>query len=243
VRCGTHGKEDSVKQDADLLMFDLDGTLIDSTADLAAAVNHTLGELGLRPLRRDEVASYIGDGLRMLLRRALDVDDPQLLLRAVEVFLPYYEAHLLDTTTLFPGVRETLERCAGYRKAVITNKQQRFTDAILEGLGVRGMFDVVLGGDALERAKPDPLPLREAMRRTGVTSQRAVMIGDGPNDVLAARAAGVRSVAVTYGLCSQEHLLALGPDIIIESFGDLCRYFPTVPGGRHVHTQREIRHP
>lgn len=231
-----------MSRDGELLMFDLDGTLIDSTADLAAAVNYTLGELGLRQLRQEEIASYIGDGLRMLIRRALGVDDQALLLRAVDIFKPYYRRHLLDTTVLYPGVRETLDRYADRRLAVITNKQQEFTEAILEGLGIRHRFDVVLGGDAVERAKPDPLPLQEAMRRTAVPPKGAVMIGDGPNDILAARAAGVRSIAVGYGLGTREQLLALAPDIFIENLEQLPQYIPTdAAGGAHDDTERAVR--
>src|SRR3972149_1085297 len=142
----------------DLLIFDLDGTLVDTRADLTAAVNHTLEKLALPPLSMEQVCRYVGDGLETLLSRALGLQHGDLVDNAVRLFRDYYGLHLLDRTRLYPGVRETLEHFRGKRKAIVTNKPLAFSERILAGLEIESHFEVILGGDSTVQRKPHPEP-------------------------------------------------------------------------------------
>ncbi|MFQ5847321.1 MAG: HAD family hydrolase [Candidatus Methylomirabilales bacterium] len=207
----------------DLLVFDLDGTLADTRADLTAAVNHALEKLGRAPLSVEEVCRYVGDGVQTLLSRALGPDDLGVLEAGVGFFREYYAVHLLDATCLYQGVRETLEHFQGKRKAIVTNKPLEFTVRILEGLAISGHFDVVLGGDSTVERKPHPEPARRVLSATGVESRLAAMVGDSPVDVEMAKRAGLYSVGVTYGLRPVADLRAAGPDVLIDDFPELRR--------------------
>ena len=184
------------------LIFDLDGTLVDSMPDLRAALNQSIGEIGRRELTPDEVRPMIGDGTCALVKRALaatgtvtDFD------AAHERFLRFYEAAPAKLSRLYPGVQETLEslRASGARLAICTNKPQAATLAVLEGFGMAQYFNAVLGGDAAPFRKPDPRHLLAAIERLGATANDAVMIGDNENDYAAARAAHVPVILVRYG--------------------------------------------
>jgi phosphoglycolate phosphatase len=198
----------------DVLMFDLDGTLVDSLADLATSINLARTELGLAPLPPRDVIAQVGDGVDALVRKVIPVA-PERHAAALAAFLRIYELHMLDTTQLMPGVRAMLERYADRALVVVTNKRQHISEHILEGLGVRNNFRMVVGGDTLPVRKPDPGPLHHVLATLGVRPAQAVMIGDGVNDVLAARSAGVTMVAVLGGVTSQDDLAALGPDHLI----------------------------
>ncbi|MBN2492396.1 MAG: HAD-IIIA family hydrolase, partial [Planctomycetes bacterium] len=184
-----------------LLIFDLDGTLIDSGRDIATAINLLRRDYGLKPLSVRTVVSYVGDGLRVLVARSLrgrraDLDE------ATKRGGIHYREHLFDHTVLYPGVRQGLRRLrrAGYRLALISNKPAASCRRILRHFGLARLFDVVLGGGDTETAKPHPGPLRIAMRRTRIPPARAWMIGDHKTDLEAARRAGIRSVFLTYGI-------------------------------------------
>lgn len=187
------------------LLLDLDGTLIDSRRDLAAATNLLLVEQGLGPLPLEQVCLYVGRGARALVRRALDAADPDgRVPRTDDVlrrFLGHYERVLLDSTVPFPRVREGLDalRAAGVGLALVTNKPIAPTGRILDGLGLTDRFAVVLGGDSLPTKKPDPAPLRAAAAALGVPLSRCVMVGDSDVDMEAASNAGVRGVWCSWG--------------------------------------------
>ncbi len=208
----------------DLLIFDLDGTLADTRADLTAAVNHALQRLGLPPLPMEQVCRYVGDGVETLLSRALGPDRQQLLESGVRFFREYYGDHLLDQTRLYPGVRETLEHFRGKQKAIVTNKPLGFTVRILEGLAIDGHFEMVLGGDSTLKRKPHPEPALRVLSATGVESRRAAMVGDSPGDIEMAKQAGMYSVGVTYGLRSLADLQAAGPDLLLDNFNKLPQH-------------------
>lgn len=208
----------------DLLIFDLDGTLADTRADLTAAVNHALERLGLPPLSMAQVCRYVGDGVHTLLSRALGPDRQELLEDGVKFFREHYGDHLLDQTCLYPGVRETLEHFQGKQKAIVTNKPLGFTVRILEGLAIGGQFGVVLGGDSTVERKPHPEPARRVLSATGVESGLAAMVGDSPGDIEMAKRAGIYSVGVTYGLRSVADLQAAGPDLLLDDFHELQQY-------------------
>lgn len=205
----------------DLVLFDLDGTLADTADDIAASMNHVLSSEGLAPLPRDVILRFVGHGVRRLVQRSFDalgaiVDGREDAL--YDAFVAHYRAHMLDATRLFPGVAETLERLPA-RLAVVTNKPEAPARAILDGLGVLGRFGAVVGGDTLPVRKPDPAPLLHVASQFGVRPDRALMVGDTRADLDAARAAGMRSCAATYGFAYQEDLSVA--DYSIGAFADV----------------------
>ncbi len=203
------------------LIFDLDGTLIDSRLDLAHSVNAALAEVGHLPLPHDEIFSYVGQGAPMLIQRSLGGGArEQECRRALEFFLAYYRAHMLDNTVTYPGVREGLEKLASIPMAVLTNKPVRFSRAIIEGLGLGGYFRFIYGGNSFERKKPDPMGTAALLRDLGAEPREAMIVGDSEIDVLTARNAGTWSCGVTYGLGSAR-LVEYPPDIIVDSLTEL----------------------
>lgn len=184
-----------------LLIFDLDGTLIDSVGDLTTAVNRLRQDHRLPSLSADIVRRHVGDGARKLVERILQGCDVDLEM-ALHDYRGYYEQHMSDTTTLYPDVREGLGRlrATGYQLAVISNKPAAFCRELLARLGVADCFICILGDGDTPRLKPDPAPLIEVMRRASATPEETWMIGDHHTDLEAARRAGLRSVFVAYGL-------------------------------------------
>jgi phosphoglycolate phosphatase len=202
----------------DLLIFDLDGTLIDSKLDLAHAVNAARLHLGMPPIENDRVYSYVGDGAPVLMRRALgpEASDAQVQ-QALEYFYSYYRDHMLDHTVPYPGVRESLDRlrAAGVKMAVLTNKPVRFSQGIVEGLGLKDHFFRVYGGNSFPEKKPDPAGVEALMREAGAAREATLMIGDSAVDVRTARNAGILCCGVTYGF-QPETLLAEPPDFLMD---------------------------
>jgi len=182
------------------IIFDLDGTLIDSRADLALAVNLTRAELDLPPIAQAQVVGFVGEGVRRLLSRAIP-ERPELLAQALEINERHYRAHLLDQTRLYPGVAEALEtfRLRGLRLMVVTNKPREFTGLILEGLGIQGLMAAVVGGGDGPGLKPDPAPLRLALDRAGCAAAGSWMAGDHFTDLEAGRRAGLKRCYCRYG--------------------------------------------
>ena len=202
----------------DLLIFDLDGTLIDSRLDLANAVNATRIHVGMEPLSNERVYSYVGNGAPVLIRRALgDQATEAEVQEALEYFLEYYREHDLDYTTLYPGVKESLDRLrdAGKQMAVLTNKPLRMSQHIVSGLGVAGNFLRVYGGNSFEFKKPNPIGIRTLMEITGIPADRTIMVGDSSVDIQTARNAGVLCCGVTYGF-QPETLLDPPPDVTVD---------------------------
>jgi phosphoglycolate phosphatase len=185
------------------VLFDLDGTLIDSARDLMEALNRLLAEEGLRAVDLDETRAMIGDGARVLLERALTRTgaDPGRAGALLPRLLAEYERQGTRHTRPYPGVVETLQalRAAGLRLAVVTNKPEAATHAVLADLALAPLFEAVVGGDTLPQRKPDPAPVREALARLGLAPERAAMVGDNHHDVQAGQAAGLPVIAVTYG--------------------------------------------
>jgi len=196
--------------------FDLDGTLIDSRADLTAAVNHVLRRLGLAELPPVILYRYVGDGARVLVERALGSDHQDRLAAGIEAFMAYYAAHLLDATRPYPGVEEALAALAarGVACSVLTNKPEAMSRAILEGLGLATRFVGVLGGDSLPVRKPDPAGLERLRALTATARERMLLVGDSGIDVRTARAGGVAFCGVAWGL-APETLEAAQPERII----------------------------
>jgi len=210
-----------------LIVFDLDGTLIDSREDLARSANYALNSLGLKELPVDTLSTFIGDGIYKLMERALEWQHKLgraytgSIEEAVEIFRGHYAEHLVDRTRLYPGVLETLNHFRGKKKAVVTNKPFDFAVNILTGLGVAGHFDIVMGGDSTTNRKPHPEPLEKVMTKLDVQSETAVIVGDSPQDIEMAKRAGLLSIAVTYGLGVKEDLIKAEPDLFIENLYEL----------------------
>jgi phosphoglycolate phosphatase len=206
-----------------LLVFDLDGTLIDSRLDLIHSVNATLRHIGRAELDGDVVASYVGDGAPALVRRALgDTDDELLLRRALEYFLGYYRIHKLDHTTVYEGIPEVLAGLAhpsnGVPRlmAVLSNKPVNPSRDILRALGLGDFFVSVYGGNSFATKKPDPAGILTILQETGVDAHEALMIGDSSVDVLTGRNAGIWTCGVTYGFAPQT-LENAPPDVLLET--------------------------
>lgn len=188
--------------EVDLLIFDLDGTLVNSLDDIVSSVNYTLPQLGLDRLPREEIQSYVGDGIKTLLIRAVgtqvDVSD-DLVERARKIYYEHHEKHCLDHVRMYPNVIEIMKHFGLKKKAVASNKSERFTKKILDGLGISYYLDLILGGDTLSKKKPDPLVIEHTVSLLKVDKNRTVMIGDGRQDVQCGKAAGVLTCGVTYG--------------------------------------------
>jgi phosphoglycolate phosphatase len=206
---------------AKLLIFDLDGTLVDSAEDIARSVNELLSTLGRDVLSHERIRSYIGDGVQKLLERALEGAPPGTAASAVAPYLEIYRRRLLDHTRPYPGVVAALDELRpGRSLAVLTNKPARESRAILEGLDLDRYFDAVYGGDSLARKKPDPIGIVHLMNQFGADRDETVFVGDSAVDVRTALAAGVRSCLVTYGL-DRERAEPLAPDWQVSDLREL----------------------
>ncbi len=208
-----------------LFIFDLDGTLIDSRKDIAASVNMTFRDLNLPQKPPETIYGYVGNGVRRLIIEAVESEEPDLVDRALRIFESHYLAHLLDETVLYPGILDLFAHFNGKKKAVATNKPILYTTPIIEGLGIGHHFDLVLGGTPPLQLKPHPDMLLTILRTLDIAKEEAIMIGDSFTDVQAARAAGIKSCAVGYGLVEREALLAASPDFFAETTSDLKRLF------------------
>jgi len=211
------------------LIFDLDGTLIDSKLDLALAVNATLTKLGREPLPHDQIFSYVGRGAPALISRVLGPDaSEQDCMLGLEFFVKYYSAHKLDNTTLYPGVRETLDALKGMPMAVYTNKPVRVSRSIIEGLGVSEHFRYVYGGNSFERKKPDPMGVELILRQFGAAPAQTMFVGDSDVDVQTARNSGTWACGVTYGFGSHR-LTDYPPDLLVDNLLELVPYLSSSP--------------
>ncbi len=203
---------------AGLVVFDLDGTLIDSTADLAAAVNTTLARIApaAPALPVDRIRSFVGHGVGMLVARALaEARVPARPEEVLPVYLEIYRRGMLNETRLYAGVAEALALLEGYALAVLTNKPGDMARTILEGLGVAGRFARICGPEDVPARKPDPAGLRWLMAEAGAGPEATAMVGDSPVDVRTGRAASVLTVGVSYGL-DPEGLRAEPPDVMLD---------------------------
>ncbi len=209
----------------DLLIFDLDGTLVDSKEDLARAVNAARAHLHLPPIDDQLIYSYVGNGAPVLMRRALGPDAAEAdVQRALDFFLAYYGEHKLDYTRPYTGVPEALEtlRRAGVKMAVLTNKPVRISRAILEGLGLKEHFCCVYGGNSFEHKKPHPIGVEVLLSECGADRSRTMIVGDSAVDVRTARNAGVKACGVTYGF-QPESFREDPPDILVDRMEELAQ--------------------
>lgn len=203
-----------------LIIFDLDGTLIDSSIDIAHAVNYAVEPYGAAQMTVPEVISLVGEGISKLMEKIVAREgitaDPGLL---VERFVYYYDSHLIDNTTVYPGVREVLEQLGAYRKAVVSNKRESMSVKVLEQLGLAQHMDMIVGSETVKERKPSPMPVRHVLSVLGIPPEEAVIVGDSNYDIEAGRSAGIKTVAVTYGYRPVDSLQEA--DYIINSMSEL----------------------
>jgi phosphoglycolate phosphatase len=210
----------------DLVIFDLDGTLIDSKTDLANSVNATRAWMGLETIDASVVATWVGNGAPVLIRRALgpDVSDADIQ-RALEYFLGYYREHMLDYTKLYPGVKAGLDelRAAGVLMAVLTNKPVRFSQSIIDGLELHDHFFRVYGGNSFDQKKPHPVGIERLRNECNAAPDRTLMVGDSAVDIRTARNAGVPAAGVSWGF-QPETLREHPPDLLVDAMPELTGY-------------------
>ncbi|MDR3071757.1 MAG: HAD-IA family hydrolase [Endomicrobium sp.] len=201
----------------DFLIYDLDGTLVDSLRDITSSVNFVREDSGLDFLSLNQVRSYIGSGINALMSKAMPNDRGEdCKLNAVEMFKSHYVQHLLDATVVFDGVKEMLDALKDKKKAVLTNKEEIYAREILKKLGIIDNFLEVWGGNTIGVRKPDPKTVLEIAKLTNSELSKSVMIGDSANDFLVAKAAGIASIAVTYGYCDVDQIKKYEPNWVVK---------------------------
>ena len=212
----------------ELILFDLDGTLIDSKADLICSVNRMLMLHGAGALEPEIVGGFIGRGMKNLLRQSLRASKVTHidLSEATITFEEIYTRHRLDETVLYPGVRKTLRILSPYKKIILTNKPKHHADAIVEALGIAPLFDGVFGGDSFEEMKPSPRPVLQVLARYGVAPHDALLVGDSTYDIKAGKAAQVWTCAALYGYHERAALLSCNPDFRVHGFTELPALLP-----------------
>lgn len=217
-------------QQKTVLLFDLDGTLVDSAPDLALALNKTLKDLKFAEYDEQTIRRWVGNGAKVLVERALSNTsspneelDPALVNDALAIFLQHYQRCLCIKSALYADVKEGLLvlKASGFRLAIITNKAEAFISPILAKLGIGGLFEILIGGDTLTEKKPHPAPLNYALQQLKASTEQCLMIGDSKNDILAAKAANITSVGLTYGYNYGEDIACYQPDVCFDSFSGL----------------------
>ena len=202
-----------------LLIFDLDGTLTDTAQDITDAINYSLKPYNHKIYSVEETKAMVGSGISKLLESLVPEKDDISKKAVTDRFLEYYTNHLLDNTRIYPHVEQTLSKLSGYRKAVVSNKREFLSKAILDGLGISKFFDVIFGSDSVPEKKPSPVPMIKLLNIFNLTCDQALIIGDSNYDIESGKAAGIKTVAVTYGFRSKDVLK--DADFIIDSFSEI----------------------
>ncbi|MGD1076074.1 MAG: HAD-IA family hydrolase [Thermodesulfovibrionales bacterium] len=208
-----------------LVIFDLDGTLVDSSEDITNALNYALMPHGFKPLAVDDTVKMVGEGLTRLIDQVIGNGDISVKNDVMNRFLEHYAKHILDCTREYPGVRETLDRMKNYKKAVISNKKEALSRMVLDGLKLSEYFDIVIGSDTTSQRKPSPVPILKVLTDLHVSAGEAVIVGDSDFDIDAGKAAGIHTVAVTYGYRQRE--VIAHADHIIDRMTDLIPFLKT----------------
>jgi phosphoglycolate phosphatase len=209
----------------ELMIFDLDGTLVNSGGDIVASVNYTLESLRIPTKSKEEILTFVGDGVNKMIERALGNSFQYLFERAMDIFSDYYAKHMLDTTCLCDSVIEVLEHFHDKRKVIITNKRRYFTLKMTDALGISKYFEEIIGADSTAYKKPDPRLFIPLLERVHAVYDAMVVIGDGVNDIMLAKNTGVLSCALLNGLTRRNILLALDPDYACEGLRELINLF------------------
>ncbi len=204
-----------------LILYDLDGTLVDTREDIARAANHMRAAMGLASLPREAICAHVGWGLSQLVQSCLGTGEPQAIEEGIRIYRAHYAEHLLDHTVLYPGAQELLEHFRNRRQAVVTNKPNPYSREILTALGVAGYFFEIVAGDSGFAKKPDPQAIQALMERAGVPAGETLLVGDSPIDVETGRRAGVKCAAVGHGFSPEEELEKACPDWAVRDLREL----------------------
>ena len=216
--------------DKKVLLFDLDGTLVDSVPDLALSVNYMLESLGRETYSVDTIRRWVGNGAETLVKRGLsgstsidETIEPQLVLKALDIFLDFYGQNVSAESVAYPEVLDTLTtlKNRGYRLTIVTNKPITFVEPLLTSLGLYHLFEYCIGGDSLAQKKPHPMPLIHICEKLNISVEECVMIGDSKNDILAAKGADMQSIAVSYGYNYGEDIAIYEPEAVVDSFDEI----------------------
>jgi phosphoglycolate phosphatase len=217
-------------ENKNLILFDLDGTLIDSGPDLVLAINHMLEKLNKEKFTQEIIHSWVGNGAQTLVKRALlgksDISeevDEELFQKSIDIFLDFYANNLTVATVMYPNVKNTLESLhnAGFTLALVTNKPYEFVEPILKSFDIDGLFSLTIGGNSLDVKKPDPKPLLYVLDKLNYNIEQSVMVGDSKNDIEAANRTNMDSIAVTYGYNYNQDIRVFNPTCIIDDFADI----------------------
>jgi len=216
----------------EMVLLDLDGTLVDTVPDLTCCLDNMLRELSLPEAGETKVREWVGNGIERLVKRGLTDDfdgepDASLFDKALPIFIDSYRENACKHSQLYAGVREGLEYLTDndFKLGCVTNKLSQFTNTILETLDIHKVFGIVISGDTLPKKKPDPLPLLHAAKHFGVSASQSLMVGDSVNDVCAARAAGFQVLCVSYGYNLGQDIRLATPDHVVDSLADLVNIF------------------
>jgi phosphoglycolate phosphatase len=210
----------------DLIIFDLDGTLLDSRQDIANCVNWTLKDLGLQEIPHEDIYGYVGHGVRQLIEGAVtEAHGEGVFEKALDLFDKHYMKHLLDHTQLMPGMRNLLNDVGANGRsplrAILTNKPEKYTDIIVEGLEIKDNFFVIAGREFTIKRKPDPEPVLEILKMAKVSPERTIIIGDTEVDIQAGKAAGIKTCGVLFGFGKKEMIESAEPDFIVGTVAEL----------------------
>ena len=208
-----------------LIVYDFDGTLVDTLFDIADAVNLSLNELGLRTLSRATIRKYVGKGVERLMAQSIDGTGYTDLPRAVELFRRHYSENLMNHTRFYPSGREILDHFRDKKQAICSNKPEDFVRRILQSLESLDPFDAILGGDSVKSKKPDPEGMLHLLDRFQCAPEMAVLVGDSPVDIETGKRAGVYTCVVNYGLGDPKEIASVGPDCSIDHLSELKDLF------------------
>lgn len=200
----------------DFILFDLDGTLVDSKKDIAKAVNFTLKEIGFKEKSDSEISSYIGRGVGNLISKSTGTKQDVFLKRALSIFEEYHRKHCTDNSVLYPNVKKILEYFKDKKKIIVTNRNYDLALPVLKTLGIYNYFEDIIGGDDIGCMKPSSCPLDKTIYRFDISKEKAIMVGDMDIDVLAGKRAGIITCAVTYGIGKKKDIVKTKPDFIIN---------------------------
>jgi 2-phosphoglycolate phosphatase len=204
-----------------LIIYDLDGTLVDTRKDIADAANHMLQGMKLPVLPQATIEKFVGHGVQHFIRNCIGNDQPKQIEQGLKLYRAYYHEHMLDHSQLYPGAKEVLDYFKDRFQAVITNKPDPFSLEILKGLGVADYFFHVVAGNSPFPKKPDPGSVQAIMRMKIALPEETIFIGDSPIDIETARNSGVPSVIITHGFVSRDELESAQPDLLVDHFSEL----------------------
>ncbi|WP_457624844.1 HAD family hydrolase [Persephonella sp.] len=218
-----NSKISGIQAEIETFLFDLDGTLIDSSKDIAVAVNYALGKLGRASLPEEEIIKHVGYGGRKLIEGVLNTADEDIIEEGVRLFREYYFSNPAEYTVLYPYVREILEKLkeSGKKVGIVTNKYEDISRQIVKKLKIDGYIDILVGGDTTQKKKPDPEPVLYAVKNLGSRPDISVMIGDSEADVKAGKDAGLKTVLVGYGFGKKDVAMRYNPDFVVKSLREI----------------------